>query len=130
MSNPFDGSTIDTGNKLTSKMAEENKKRWEELITSTDLTHNSRKAWQTIRKISNDPTTPTSPCLVSSNQIAHQLLINGKGNMPTKPKRPVLPHALEGEPSLVYSFSEELYRKGTAVLKNNKAAGIDDVFNN
>ena len=50
MSNPFDSTTIDTGNELISKLAAENKRRWEEMITSTDLTGNSRKAWKTIRK--------------------------------------------------------------------------------
>ena len=49
MSNPFDSTTLDTGNELMRKMAAENK-RWKEMITSTDLTGNSRKEWQTIRK--------------------------------------------------------------------------------
>ena len=55
MSNPFDSTTLDTGNELISKMAAENKRRWEEMITSTHLTGNSRKAWETMRNISNDP---------------------------------------------------------------------------
>ena len=56
MSNPFDSTTLDTGNELIRKMAAENKRRWEEMITSTDLTGNSRKALKTIRTVSNDPT--------------------------------------------------------------------------
>ena len=44
MSNPFDSTTLDTGNDLISKMAAENKRRWEEIIISIDLTGNSRKA--------------------------------------------------------------------------------------
>ena len=55
MSNPFDSTTLDTGNQLISKMEVDNKRRWEEMITSTDLTGNSQKEWETIRKISNDP---------------------------------------------------------------------------
>ena len=47
--------------------------------------------------------------------------------MPTKPKCPVLP-TVEGKLSLVSAFSEEEYRKGIAALKNNKAAGIDDIL--
>ena len=43
-SNPFAEGTLETGNKLIDTMKEE-KKRWEEVITSIDLTHNSRKAW-------------------------------------------------------------------------------------
>ena len=101
---------------------------WEEVINSTDLTHNSRRAWQTLRKLSNDPTTPNPPCLVNANQVAHQLLINGQGTMPTKPKRPILPHIQEGTPILTHPFSEEEYKKGIAALKNNKAAGRDDVL--
>ena len=83
-SNPFAEGTLDTGNKLIDTMKEEKKKRWEEVITSIDLTHHSRKAWQTIKKLSNDPTSPNPPCLVNSNQVAHHLLVNGHGTMPTK----------------------------------------------
>ena len=107
-------------------MKEDNRNKLEEVITSTDLTHNSRRAWQTIRKLSNDPTFTNPPCLVNANQAAHQLLVNGRGTMPTKPKRPVLPTA-EGIPSLMSAFSEEEYRNGIAALKY-KAAGIDVVL--
>ena len=48
--------------------------------------------------------------------------------MPSKPKRPVLPPVTEVDYSMVlYPFSEEEYRKGVAILKNNKASGRDDV---
>ena len=107
-------------------MAEQKKERCEKIITSIDLTHNSWKAWKTIKCISKDPTTP--PCLVNANQVGHQLLVNGIGNMPTKPKRPILTTAKHGEQSLGYPFTEEEYSKGIATLKNNKAAGIDDVL--
>ena len=48
--------------------------------------------------------------------------------MPTKPKRPILHTVEQSEQSLVYPFTEEEYRKGIATLKNNKAAGIDDLL--
>ena len=41
--NPLDDGTIDAGNKLIELMAKQTKERWEEMITSIDLTHNSRK---------------------------------------------------------------------------------------
>ena len=100
----------------------------EEVITSTNMTHNSRKAWKTIRKLSNDPTTSNPPCLVSANQVAHQLLVNGRGTMPSKPKRHVLTPAIEGYYSMVYPFSDEEYRNGVTILTNNKASGRDDVL--
>ena len=103
-------------------------KEWEEVITSTDLTHNSRRAWQTIRKLTNDPTTPNPPCLVIANQVAHQLLINGQETMPTKPKLPILPPMQEGTPTIAYPFSVEEYKGDIAALKNNNAAGRDDVL--
>ena len=64
---PFGETTIDTGNTLIYKLKDEKKKSWEEVITSTDITHNSRRAWYTIRKLSNDTTTPNPPCLVRTN---------------------------------------------------------------
>ena len=88
--NPLGDGTKDAGHKLIELMAEQKKERWKEMITSIDLTHDSREAWKTIKSISNDPTTPTSPCLANANQVAHQLLVNGRGNMPTKPKRHIL----------------------------------------
>ena len=63
-SNPFDNSTIETGDALINNMKEEKKKRWEGVITTTNMTHNSRKAWKTIRNVSNDPASSTPPCLV------------------------------------------------------------------
>ena len=126
-SNPFDNRTMESGNLLLDKMTEEKRKIWEEVITPTNMTHNSRKAWKTINKLSNDPTSSNPPCLVTANQVAHQLLVNGRGTMPSKPKRPVLPSATEGDTSKVYPFSEGEYNKGVAALKNNKAAGRDDI---
>ena len=93
------------------------------------MTHNSRQAWKTIRMFSNDPTSSSPPSLVSVNQVSHQLLVNhnGRGNMPFKPKRPVIPKTEAGT-SMVLPFSEDEYRKEVATLKNNKTAGRDDVL--
>ena len=89
-SNPFDNRAMESGNLLLDKMTEKKRNIWEEVITSTHMTHNSRTAWKTINKLSNDPTSSNPPCLVTANQVAHKLLVNGRGTMPSKPKRPVL----------------------------------------
>ena len=128
MSNPFDSRTLDTGNELISKMAAENKRRWEDMITSTDPTGNSRKAWQTIRKISNDPTASKPHCLITANQVAHQLLVNGRGEMTTKSKCPKLSPISDDGSSLAFPFNKEEYKKCIATLKNKKADGIDDLL--
>ena len=85
------------------------------------MIHSSRKAWKIIKNISNDPTSPIAPCLVCANQVDHQQQRYDNN----KPKRPVL--TLTAEESMVHPFSEKEYRRGIATLKNNKAAGIDDV---
>ena len=81
------------------------------MITSTDLTNKSLKAWQTIRKISNDTRSPKPPCLVTANQVTHQLLANGRGEMPTKSNCPKLSPISEDDPLLVFLFTEEEYKK-------------------
>ena len=42
-SNPFDNRTMESGNLLLDKMTEKKRKIWEEVITSTNMTHNSQK---------------------------------------------------------------------------------------
>ena len=115
-SNTFGNRTMESGNLLLNKITEERRKIWEEVITSTNMTHNSQKS------LSNPP------CLVTANQVSHQLLVNDRGTMPSKPKRPVLPPATEGDTSKVYPFSKGKYNKGVAALKNNKAVGRYDIL--
>ena len=66
-SNHFGEGTLETGAKLIDTMKEQKRKNWKKVITSTDLNHNSRKAWQTIRKLSNDATSTNPPCLVNTS---------------------------------------------------------------
>ena len=98
------------------------------MITSTDLTGKSQNACQTIRMIFNDPTASKPPCLVTANQVAHQLLVNGRGEMQTKPKCPKVSTISEDDSSLVFPFTEEEYKKGIATPNNKRSAGIDDVL--
>ena len=65
-SNPFANRTMESGNLLLDKMTEEKRKIWEEVITSTNIAHNSRHAWKTINTLSNDPTSSNPPCLVTA----------------------------------------------------------------
>ena len=106
-------------------MAAENKKGWEDMITSTDLIDNSRKAWQTIRKISKDTIAP--------NHLVWSLLTKLHTNFTstadeTCQQSPTLSQVCKDDSSLVFPFTEEEYKKGIATLKNEKAADIDDVL--
>ena len=121
MSIPFSSRIIEAANKLLDKITDEKKIRLEEVIKTINMTHNSDKTWKTIRKLSHDPATTQPPYIVSTNQVVYQLLINDKGTMPTKSQRLVI--STVTVTSMVYPLSEEEYRRGVALLKNNKAAG-------
>ena len=80
-SDPFDNSTIETGDALINNMKEE----------EMGDHHNNRK-------------TCTPPCLVNANQVAHQLLINSRGTMFIKQKRHALPPNTEVGDPMVYPY--------------------------
>ena len=59
----------------------EKKKRWEEVVTKTDLTHNSHRAWKTIKNFSHDPTSESDAgYLFSEKEYRKEIaaLENGK----------------------------------------------------
>ena len=75
---PFSDDTLDAREMLMAAIAEERRISWQELIEGMDMTHNSKKAWSTIKKINNDPKQASLHSNVTANQVAHQLLLNGK----------------------------------------------------
>ena len=100
MSNVFYEETQLAGSMLIGRMTDERK----------NMRHTIGKAWLMIKKLSNKPT----QYLVTTNQVAHQLLAN-------KSNCHVLPSSLEVKLSAVFRFTHEDYQKGMKVLKNNKA---------
>ena len=73
LSNPFGEGTLETGTKLIDTMKEHKSNKWEKGITSSDLTRNSRKAWHTIRKLSNDQPLQTFCCTVTIIEDYHHI---------------------------------------------------------
>ena len=62
-------------------MSKDKQERWQELITGIDMTHNSKKAWNTMQKLNSDKNNTTRIAAVTPNEVAHQLLLNGKPEM-------------------------------------------------
>ena len=75
---PFSDETIQLGDELTTLMSDERSERWKELITSVGMTRNSKKAWATIKRLDSESHTQTRVATVTPNQVANQLLQNGK----------------------------------------------------
>ena len=101
---------------------------WKEMIESTDFTQSSRKAWKTDNKLTKDYTEPQQQCKVTADQESHQLLLNGKGNKLHVPRREKMPRQTVTESKLASPFLMEDLLHGVKALKNNKAAGLDDML--
>ena len=96
-----------TGNKLSDEIAEAQQKKWQTLIESTDFTHSSRGAWKTINKLSKDYAQPQQQCKVTVDQVAHQLLLNGKGKSTHRPSKAKITDNHITEHSLTSQFTME-----------------------
>ena len=107
-------------------ISEERRKAWQTLIESTDLTHNSKKAWSTIRKLCDDPCKPKQHCKTTANQVAHKLLLNGR--VPNRqPKVRFDRQRYPDDPGFTRAFTAAELNIGIRVLKNGKAPGLDDI---
>ena len=129
---PFSDDTIELGEALASSITEERRKRWQEFIESTDMTHSSRKAWKTIRILGNDYTKSQPRPQVTADQVAHQLLLNSQGNPNPRPQRAKLSRAANessrDSTGFTRPFTMSELESAMKAMKNNKAAGLDDVL--
>ena len=91
------------------------------------MTHNSKEAWRTIRKLTDDHK-QQSIAPVTANAVAHQLLLNGKTKVTCAPKKSEtkIPTNSE-ETTMTAPFSETELTTSLKELKAGKAAGLDDI---
>ena len=109
-----------------SAISEERRKAWQTLIESTDMTHNSKKAWSTIRKLCDGTCKPKQHCNTIANQVAYQLLINGR--IPNRqPKVRFDRQRYPDDTAFTIPFTTAELDIGIRVLKNGKAPGLDDI---
>ena len=126
---PFSPATAEAGKNVMAAISNERRKMWQEMIESTDLTHSSRKAWNTIKLLSADYTRTDYHSNVTANQIAHQLLLNGKSNAATvkQSKHRLRKPVKDLNPGLTNPFSPQELERGIKSMKQGKAAGLDDI---
>ena len=122
---PFSDDTMNAGEMLMAAIAEERRKSWQELIEDVDMTHNSKKAWSTIKKINNDPKQAKVHSNVTANQVAHQLLLNGKTQYKLQQKEH--PPWNQSDEESNWTFTLKELQTAINSLKNGKAAGLDDI---
>jgi len=70
--------TIQLGEALMNEISEEIKKRWNDMIENTDLSRNGKRGWATIRKFNSEGKPATRTAAQTPNEVAYQLLKNGK----------------------------------------------------
>jgi len=124
---PFAEETIITGESLVEKLSEARREKWRSLISETDMTQNSSKAWRMLRNLGNDPKNAESHINVTSNEIAHQLLKNEKcpGIKKVKPK---IGNEPTNEANLLHTpFTLEELDVAMARMKEKKAPGVDEI---
>jgi hypothetical protein len=88
---------------------------------------NSRKAYKPLKNLSNDPTKPEQAHNeITANQVAHQLLMNGKTNKRI-PKTKLERNIANEKKFLNDDFCIRELQEAIKMMKNNKAAGIDGI---
>lgn len=129
---PFDERTRNKGEELTNAIAQEKKRnKWHELLNKTDMKHRSKKAWGLIKRLNSDPTNAKGLSNVTPDQIAHQLLLNGKPQklkQVDKPSKRIIRNKEKEGNHLSRPFGEDELNIAIEKIKLRKAAGLDNIF--
>ena len=128
---PFAENTVELGETLTRSMAIERTERWKELINNTDMTLNSKKAWKTISKLNTEKKTNPRVAAVTPNQVAHQLILNGKPQHKERGRRKEMKREMDNTmrdcDDSFEPFTLEELQEAIKLLKPGKAAGLDGI---
>lgn len=118
--------TTAQGERVTKSIAQERSKTWNALIESTEMSNDSKKAWALIHKLRGDPkATPQHP-KVTANQVANQLLENGKSGKRGKKIKLNCNKYIE-DPGFTRPLTMEEMEARISTLKPGKAIGLDHI---
>jgi len=123
---PFSEETVTLGETLINHLCKYRNYRWHELIEDTDMTKNSKKAWRLIKRLSGDPVTHTNDINVTTNQVATQLLLNGKPG--AKIKRKIIRTLDTEKNNFQLDFTFDELNESLKEMKNGKAPGLDEIM--
>ena len=95
------------------------------------MTHNSKRAWKTIKKLNSENKTATRVAAVTPNEVASQLLRNGKPSNKerghTKNMKREMTRTMQESEDHVDLFTMEELEKALSSLKLGKTAGLDGI---
>ena len=118
---------------LMALLGQKRRKRWNETISTVDFTHSSRKAWQTINRLTGRSNKKKN-CPVDANKIASVLVKNGtwsnRSRVETRllsAKIKLLRKDLPEKSHLSVEISLPELIRALALLKTGKAPGPDHI---
>ena len=124
------------GDQLLDLLGQKRRGRWEEEVNNINFTHSSRKAWNTINRLTGR-SCPAKPCPVTANAIASVLADNGRWkDRSSEAKaftREVVPdikkltRTVPQSSPLSQPISSEEISAALKSLKENKAPGNDNI---
>ncbi|KAK4311281.1 hypothetical protein Pmani_016968 [Petrolisthes manimaculis] len=130
---PFAESTLELGETLLASISKDQNERWKEIITNIDMTHNSKKAWSTIKKLNSEKEAPPRVAAVTPNQVAHQLLLNGKPQHKirgqVKKTKEEMSRVIQNSTQEAQPFTTADLNAAITRLKLGKASGEDGITN-
>ena len=116
---------------MTSAINIGRQERWQEMICNTNLTQNSKKAWTTISKLNTERNKQERVAAVTPNQVANQLILNGKPQHKERGRRKAMRREMDGiaqtSEDKLDPFTTKDLEEALGLLKTGKAAGLDGI---
>lgn len=126
--NPFSEETSNVAKCILSSISEAKRAQWEKLMADCDMSRSSQGAWRLLRRLNNDHSQTSTHANVKADEIAHQLIENGKTTSTIKTSKKTFERKPDQETSILHQpFTQAELDSALNKTKNGKAAGLDDI---